>query len=354
MTVGKLIVYDSDYVMTTKQKALKIIEKKGEISPRELSEKASVSRQQASKVIGELKGEGKLIRVGSGPKTKYIVPENNKFSDFKYEKEFENENLKEDRIVSSAKLQTPFLKKLPGNVESIFDYSFSEMINNAIDHSESKKIKVEAGKEENFLTFVVRDFGIGVFENIMQNKGLNSEMEAIQDLLKGKTTTMPEAHSGEGIFFTSKIADIFILESFDYRLQVDNMIDDVFVAKKDNSVKGTRVIFRIDSDSEKKLEEVFKNYQSVETEYGFDKTEIVVNLYQSDVDYVSRSQARRVLVGLEKFKKVIFDFKDISGIGQAFADEIFRVFQNRNPNMNLEYINTNEAVKFMIERVKNN
>ena len=338
--------------MTTKETAQKIIKKEGEITPKSLSEKANVSRQQASKVIRGLKQEGVVIRVGKGPKTRYITPDNEKFDDQRFESVFKNGTVEEDKVVSEAKLTNSFLKKLPNKTEEIFDYSFSEMINNAIDHSESEKIKVEAGKEKDFLTFTVRDFGIGVFKNIMEKKGLIGETEAIQELLKGKTTTMPEAHSGEGIFFTSKIADIFILESFDYRLQIDNNLEDVFVAKTDTSLEGTKVTFRIQKETDKKLEDVFKNHQAVETEYGFDKTEIVVKLYENDVDYVSRSQARRVLVGLDKFKKIVFDFKEISGIGQAFADEVFRVFQNRHQDISLEVKNANEAVDFMIKRAK--
>jgi hypothetical protein len=42
---------------------------------------------------------------------------------------------------------------------------------------------------------------------------LKNHLEAIQDLLKGKQTTMPKSHSGEGIFFTSKIADNLTISS---------------------------------------------------------------------------------------------------------------------------------------------
>ena len=338
--------------MTTKEVAIKILKEKGKLKPKLLAKEANVSRQQASKIIKRLKEEGKVIRVGSGPKTAYIPPESDLFDDQIFKDEFEVKDLQEDQVVSRAKLSNPFLKRLSQSAEEIFDYAFSEMINNAIEHSGSEKIKVEVGKEENFLTFTVRDFGIGVFKNIKNKKELNSQTEAIQDLLKGKTTTMPQAHSGEGIFFTSKVADVFVLESFDFKLQVDNLLEDVFVAKKEDELQGTKVIFRIKKDTDKKLEDVFKNYQAVETEFGFDKTEIVVKLYENDVNYVSRSQARRVLVGLDKFKKIVLDFKDISGIGQAFADEIFRVFKKRHPGITIEPKNANEAVKMMIERSK--
>jgi DNA-binding MarR family transcriptional regulator len=338
--------------MNTKEKALEIIKSDKKITPKDLSEKAGVSRQQASKVINKMKDEGVLVAVGRGPQTIYISPESDEIFDFKFQKTFENKNIEEDKIVSEAKLSAGFLKKLPDNTKSIFDYAFSEMINNAIDHSDSEKIKVEVGKEKNFLVFTVRDFGVGVFRNIIKKKNLASETDAIQDLLKGKMTTMPEAHSGEGIFFTSRVADVFVLESFDYVLQVNKMIDDVFVSKNEKQLQGTKVIFRIEKNTAKDIENVFRNYQSVEKEFGFDKTEVVVKLYENDVDYVSRSQARRVLVGLEKFKKIIFDFKRVSGIGQAFADEIFRIFQKKHPDKELLTRNENEAVKFMIERAK--
>ncbi len=336
--------------MRTKEKALQVIGEKGEITPQDLARAAGVSRQRASKVIGELKAEGVVLQVGRGPRTIYILPGNERFSGAKYAETFQNEELREDEIVSRSKMSTPFLQKLPSNLDGIFDYAFSKILNNAIEHSGSEKIKVEVGKEENFLTFTVRDFGIGVFKNIMQKKGLNSETEAIQDLLKGKTTTLAEAHSGEGIFFTSRAADIFILESFNYKLQVDNLLEDIFVAKEDNLAEGTRVVFRIDLQSEKELVNIFRNYQTIDAELGFDKTEIVIKLYKGDIDYVSRSQARRVLVGLENFRKIILDFKDISGIGQAFSDEIFRVFKGRHSEIEIEARNANEAVQFMIKR----
>ena len=41
-------------------------------------------------------------------------------------------------------------------------------------------------------------------------------------------------------------------------------------------------------------------------------------------------------------------------IGQAFADEIFRVFRNKHKEITILPINMNEEVKFMIKRVDKN
>ncbi|MCH8986916.1 DUF4325 domain-containing protein [Patescibacteria group bacterium] len=338
--------------MTTKDTALKIIAKEQEISTRQLVEKTGVSRQQANNVINQLVKEGRLIRVGKPPHIAYLAPGHHKLSQAGFTRTFHNQDLKEHEILEEVKKELGSISQLPENIRSIFDYAFSEMLNNAIEHSKSKQIKIDVGREKDSLIFVIEDFGIGVFKNIMKKKKLSSPLEAIQDLLKGKMTTHPQAHSGEGIFFTSRVADLFILESFDYRLRRDNIVDDIFVEKIDPStIKGTKVIFRINQKSTKHLSDVFKEYQTGNTELGFDKTEIKVKLYTMGTIYVSRSQARRILSGLDQFESIIMDFEKVSTIGQAFADEIFRVFKSKYPKKIVSTINTNEAVQFMIDRV---
>src|SRR5262249_14618053 len=140
-----------------------------------------------------------------------------------------NVALQEDRVLSGLNDAAPFLTRLPAKVGTIVSYAFLEIMNNAIEHSGSQRLDVEVVRANEAVTFVVADFGCGVFRKVMRERKLGSELEAIQDLLKGKTTTQPEHHSGEGIFFTSKVADVFILESFRYCLRVDNRIGDYFI-----------------------------------------------------------------------------------------------------------------------------
>ena len=45
---------------------------------------------------------------------------------------------------------------------------------------------------------------------------------------------------------------------------------------------------------------------------------------------------------------VIFDFDEVDKIGQAFADEIFRVYQNKHLDISLEYENVSLEVEKMI------
>jgi len=95
---------------------------------------------------------------------------------------------------------------------------------------------------------------------------------------------------------------------------------------------------------------MIKQYQDPES-LTFNRTEILVKLSKfGDEVLISRSQAKRILPGLDKFRQVTLDFSGIRLLGQGFADEIFRVFKQANPGIGIEYSNANEDVKFMIQR----
>ncbi|MDP3998370.1 MAG: DUF4325 domain-containing protein [bacterium] len=311
--------------------------------------KNRISRQQVSSILNDLFKKKLLARQGSGAFVFYALPANSRALKKLIHKSLLNNNLKEHEVLDEIKKSSPFLTGLKENIDSIFNYSFSEMLNNAIEHSSSKLINVEVQTDKDNLAFVVRDFGIGVFRSIMQKRKLKSELEAIQDLLKGKTTTQPQSHSGEGIFFTSKVGDVFILESFNLRLRIDNVIKDIFV-EEIKPIKGTKVTFELSLTSKRHLNDIFKEYTNP-TSYAFDKTEIHIKLYTMGTIYVSRSQARRVLTNLDKFKSVVLDFDQVPTIGQAFADEIFRVFASKYSEIQITPINMNKAVDFMVRRV---
>jgi len=309
------------------------------------------SRQYLSIVINSMVKEGVLVREGSGRWSTYALPQFKDYLGHRISNRLELSGLKEHEVLDDIMRASQLLHKAPENVRSIFNYAFSEMLNNAIDHSRSAQATVEVVEEGDNIKFIVNDFGVGVFKDVMRQRKLASELEAIQDLLKGKTTTAPQAHSGEGIFFTSKVADLFILDSFGLRLRIDNVLGDIFVEELPRSKKGTRVSFFISTHSKRHLNEIFKSYQVDPEVPAFDKTEIKIKLYTMGTIYISRSQARRIVADLDKFRLVVLDFDKVPTIGQAFADEIFRVFKNSHPEVEIKTANTNEAVQFMIDRI---
>ncbi len=338
--------------MKIKEKILQFIKMNKIAKAIDLAAEFGVSRQYIGRVLKGMATAGEVIKIGSTRSARYTLAQ---FEDSigvdKVSRRLRNDNLKEHEISDQLLINFPAYKLAPENVQSIINYAFSEMLNNAIDHSKSENIEVEIIDNGKSINFIVNDFGIGVFRNIMAKRHLKNEYEAMQDLLKGKTTTAPRAHSGEGIFFTSKSADRFVLESYGQRLIIDNVIRDVFFEDQKPRKNGTKVIFSIAKKSDRHLINIFQKYETDPENHAFDKTEIQVRLYTMGTVYVSRSQARRILTDLDKFKSIIFDFNQVPTVGQAFADEIFRVFKNDHPDIKLEAIKMNEAVRFMVERV---
>lgn len=314
--------------------------------------KGNISRQYISALISQMVREGLLLKGGSTASAFYALPENSESIIETINLRFDRSKIEEHAVFNTLRDRYNFVRGLPDNIQSILFYAFTEMLNNAIEHSKSENIEIEIRKNRANLTFVINDFGIGVFRNVMRQRNLKSEIEAMQDLLKGKTTTQPHSHSGEGIFFTSKIADLFQLESFEYRLRVDNQIKDVFFEELKPSKNGTRVIFTISLYSKKRLSDLFNKFVTNLGEPGFNKTEILVRLFTQGTIYISRSQARRILHGLEKYESIVLDYDKVSTVGQAFADEIYRVFKSNHPNIKIESRNMIEPVKFMVERAE--
>ncbi len=124
------------------------------------------------------------------------------------------ENRDEDRVWRS--LVEPALVGLPENVLKICHYSFTEMFNNAIEHSEGEYAIVKIERTARFVTLIVYDDGIGIFEKIQAAFSLEDHRHAILELAKGKLTTDPKHHTGEGIFFSSRMFDEFTIAANTY------------------------------------------------------------------------------------------------------------------------------------------
>jgi DNA-binding Lrp family transcriptional regulator len=340
--------------MNIRQIILNKIKKRGRVKTSDIIKLTNFSREYVNRFFRELRKEGKIILVGKANQAHYILADSKNI--FKTKKNIlnfnislKNKNLFENDVLQRIKLETGIFLDLPKNIERILEYSFLEMLNNAIEHSESNIIKINMQREKNNINFFIRDLGMGIFKNIQKKKKLKDELEAVQDLLKGKQTTMPEKHSGQGIFFTSKLANEFYIKSSHRNLLFNNNIPDIFLFSE-NRIKGTKVVFFIDLNSKQNIKDVFDEYSS--NDYEFDKTKIYIKLYKLDTDYISRSQARRLLVGLDKFKIIVLDFKNVETVGQAFADEIFRVWQNNHSKVKFKIVNSNESIDFMIKRAK--
>ncbi|MEA3328130.1 MAG: DUF4325 domain-containing protein [Candidatus Omnitrophota bacterium] len=297
----------------------------------------------------------KILKIGKTRGSYYILfskkeAKKLKEADEIYKTRLKNKKLQEDYVYDKIFYKLPSLKKTQKNTHDIIRYSFTEMLNNAIEHSGSNYIDIALIISSDIVSFDIIDKGIGIFKHIQEKFKLTDEYEALSEILKGKRTTMPSKHTGEGIFFTSKSVDLFKIESARIGLIIDNKADDIYTEEIKHR-KGTKVFFQINKKTRKDINAIFAQY--TDSDYKFNKTKVSVRLYHKNVEYTSRSQARRLVMGLDKFKMVILDFNQVKTIGQGFADEIFRVFQMNNPGVVIEAINCCKAVEFMIKRVRN-
>lgn len=312
-----------------------------------------VSRATAARVLKTAVEAGWLVRSGSTKNALYSLasakkqkPRAAQLTELKMTKSLAG--LAEDRVFDEVDLRLGLKGELSEQTFRIAQYAFSEMLNNAIDHSEAKTAEIAIEIKNGIFSFRIRDRGIGIYKRIRQTFGLETSEDAIEHLLKGKQTTAPAAHSGQGIFFTSKIADLFAIKSEKIELKIDNEKKDQRLGAIRN-LKGTEVFFAIKVQTRRNLEKLFKEYAN--DDFEFDRSKYPVRVLQQ-TGAVSRSQARRLTFGLEKFDRIIFDFAGVRELGQGFADELFRVFQARHPKIVLEVRNANPAVDFMIRRAR--
>lgn len=279
-----------------------------------------------------------------------------------YDYTFELKNFySEDHIFNLIENNTPLLySNMNENAIHIFNYTLLEMLNNVFEHSNASQVKIYIQKNILSTKVIIIDNGIGIFKNINTYNG-NSELKdfyvenILFELYKGKFTTKPDNHSGEGIFFSSKLTDSFGIISDSYEFYADHssrsmLKHDRLIAYLTNINNiGTLLTMNINHDTNKNTEDVFNSFS--DEEGSFTKTYIPIIEACGPHGPLSRSQGRRITNRLEDFKEVILDFDEVSFMGQGFADEVFRVYALNNKNLILRPINACQTILKMIKHV---
>ncbi|HEX5057570.1 MAG TPA: DUF4325 domain-containing protein [Gammaproteobacteria bacterium] len=311
------------------------------------AKKFGISRQAVHKHLQKLISEHALVESGTTRNRKYGLSPL-----VEWEQIYTiSPDLAEDVIWTRD--ISEMLRDLPDNVVDIWHYGFTEMFNNVIDHSAGKSLYVALRRTAITTEMMLSDNGIGIFKKIQTALNLLDERHAILELAKGKLTTDPKRHTGEGIFFTSRMFDSFdILSGGIFFTHKFGKSEEDWIMERERFENGTSVWMELNNHTARTSKKVFDEYTSDE-DYSFNKTVVPVRLAQYGNDkLISRSQAKRILARIELFKKVIFDFEEVESIGQAFADEIFRVFALAHPEIELSIFNANLAIKKMIARAK--
>lgn len=321
-----------------------------------VAEYFGVTRQAVQRHLAAMVDEGLIEAQGTAPHLRYRL---HALSHAEAEMRLKPPP-EEDRVWREQ--VRPTLEGLDAEPTDICYYGFTEILNNAIDHSGGRRVRVWAERSGASVRMGVEDDGIGIFRKLAEATRLSDIREVPLELAKGKLTTDPRRHTGEGIFFTSRAFTSIVLESngisFAYQHREPEPLWTVSgpsdaEAVPDESARGTRVELLLVLPARRPLEAVFAEYSSGPEEYRFSKTHVPLKLAAVGEDtLMSRSSAKRVLARVERFDEATLDFTHVRSIGQAFADEIFRVFASEHPNVHLRVVNANPKVQAMIRRAR--
>lgn len=307
------------------------------------AEKFGITRQAVNKHLQRLTEEKALTETGATRGRVYKLA-----ALLEWRKLYPIDGLAEDEVWRQDVL--PEVSYLPDNVQGIWQFGFTEMFNNALDHSEGTQISVHLRKTAATTEIIISDNGVGIFRKIQKALNLLDERHAVLELAKGKLTTDPDNHTGEGIFFSSRMFDAFDILSGGVFFSHDFGDERDWISEVETRQEGTLVWMKLNNHTSRTPKKIFDQFAG-EGDYQFTKTVVPVKLARyGNENLVSRSQAKRLLARVELFKTVVFDFAGVADVGQAFADEIFRVFAQRHPEIELIPIHASKEVTQMVTR----
>jgi anti-sigma regulatory factor (Ser/Thr protein kinase) len=336
--------------MADREAVPKVIERlllaRTHVTSPEVAAAAGVSRQAAYWWLTRLSADGTLIHEGNRRSSRYRMNAR-RTTTYGLHGLTEHEVWGNERI--ALRQFEPDIEALP-QLRQVLNFAFTEMANNAIDHSQGTELHVRWYLGETVIAFEIEDDGIGAFESLRESRDLKDDFEAVGELSKGKQTVNPVRHSGLGIFLTSRLVDRFVLAANSLTWTVDNDIGDSAVGRLDRPRQGTLVRCDIRYLTTKALPEVMEAHQDPVTQ-RLNKTSIRVELFRQG-DFVSRTEAKLIGARLEGFEVIELDFSSITQIGQGFADELFRVWAHEHPSSRLVPVNANPAVRAAIAAVE--
>lgn len=324
----------------------------GKVPVKEIADMFNVSDAAIYKQLARLEQDSVIRAEKPGRAKRYSLVDT-----LVFDQSYPTAGLSEDIVLRRD--MPDLLKDVTETVRGVFSYIFTEMLNNAIEHSESETVTIHAYRNAYAIGCYITDKGVGIFAKIQKAMGLEEKRFAILELAKGKFTTDPGSHTGEGVFFSSKVADRFYIFSDSLAFVGDNCkgdADPVLIDQLGETQQhGTRVCFEVTLDRTVTFADVANRYTEAPDDYGFSRTIVPVHLLEYREEnpiFVSRSQAKRLLMRFERFANIILDFTDVIEIGQGFADEIFRVFPAQHPDTKITYTNASPFVESMIKRAQ--
>ncbi|GMV47378.1 MAG: hypothetical protein AMXMBFR66_27760 [Pseudomonadota bacterium] len=241
---------------------------------------------------------------------------------------------------------------LPAEVQRMAQHAFTELVDNAVEHSGGTQLTVSLRQTPLQLQLLVSDDGCGLFRHVARHCAIDEPALAMLELAKGKLTSAPARHCGRGLCFTSRLADVFDVHAdgagFQRRAWQPGQWHASGTALAGRA--GTSVYLAIALDTPRTLDGVLRAASLDGRGYGFETTRVPLGLLTAGSGLLaSRADARRVVARLAQFRRVELDFAGIDAIGHGFADELLRVFGGAHPEVALVPVSAGPRVAAMLQ-----
>lgn len=347
---------------STRARIAALLESGRPLSAAAIARRLTVTRPVVVRHLNALIKEDRAVREGEGRRTRYraagAVPVPPKLNLASFVRRYPRVGLSETTVWHELVRLNPELANLSNASLELFRYAFTELLNNAVEHSAGTDVEVQFSQSGDVLSFEIIDNGVGLFSHLRQRLGLDSTDEAAKRLSQGKLPPMPDARTGSGkgvgIFFCAHAARRFEVESNGYRFLVDNQTGNAAAASAPPRA-GTRVRF----DGELSPRQTLSNLLGPPRPPGSPDprrppapphpARVVVTL---GTRFISRTEAQKLLNRLARYQTVVLDFKEVREIGPGFADEVFRVWPHHHPGVTLQPINMSPGVSVVVDHAR--
>lgn len=239
---------------------------------------------------------------------------------------------------------------LPKHVARMVQHGFTELLNNAADHSGGSSVTVSLRQTPTHVQLLVSDDGVGVFDKICSAFELEDPQHAMLELSKGRLTSAPDAHTGRGLFFSSQLADVFDIHANNTAYQKRAWESTGWRRGRALPRQGSSIYMAIALNTTRTLDGVMQAWSTQGDGIEFDRTVVQLRLLAGEgLALDSRAQARRVGMRLTTFRRAEIDFDGVTDVGHGFTDELFRVFARANPQIELVATNATPRVAALVQ-----
>lgn len=244
--------------------------------------------------------------------------------------------------------------ELPRHVARMVQHGFTELVNNAADHSGGSSVTVSLRQTPSHVQLLVSDDGCGVFDKICQAFDIADAQHAMLELSKGRLTSQPEMHTGRGLFFSSQLADVFDIHANNTAFQRRAWETSGWLRGRPLPRQGSSIYMAIALDTQRTLDQVLGAWSVDGTGIEFDQTTIALRLLAGPGQPLdSRAQARRVAARLPMFKRAEISFDGVEDVGHGFADELFRVFARAHREVDLVPTHMTPRIAALVKSAQN-